>query len=301
MVLSTRRIVPALTRRSDGVRYPFYIILLSLLTMLLAACGGEDENGKPTVDSAAVIVSSDLAVGPNRFMLGLADRAKGSLIVDAQLHFRFFKLATTGADHTLKAEMDARPLTVEKTFTHVHDDGPLETHKAGTMGVYLADVSFDSAGNWGVEVTGRHTGQPLPAVTSAFAVREQPASVAVGQPAPRTEQRTLRDVKDISEVDTGNPPDPHMHDMTIADAVTSGKPTVIVFSTPGFCLSQTCGPVKELVDRLYERFKGRANFIHVEPYELEKARSGRGLIPVPALAEWGLLSEPWTFMGGQPG
>jgi hypothetical protein len=57
-------------------------------------------------------------------------------------------------------------------------------------------------------------------------------SVGVGDPAPRSVQTILSDVFDIKEIDTFDPPKPDMHDMTIADAVTSGKPSVIVFATP---------------------------------------------------------------------
>jgi hypothetical protein len=87
-----------------------------------------------------------------------------------------------------------------------------------------------------------------------------------------------------------------MHQMTIADAVTSGRPTLIVFATPAFCVTRVCGPTKQMVDQLYPQYKDEVNFIHVEPYELEPARSGEGLIPVPAVGEWGLPTEPWAFI-----
>jgi hypothetical protein len=87
-----------------------------------------------------------------------------------------------------------------------------------------------------------------------------------------------------------------MHTMTIAEAVTSGRPSVIVFATPAFCLSRICGPTKDIVDDLFQQYKGEVNFVHVEPYELDRARSGEGLFAVPATTEWGLTSEPWVFL-----
>jgi hypothetical protein len=88
-----------------------------------------------------------------------------------------------------------------------------------------------------------------------------------------------------------------MHDRTIADAVTSGRPTVIVFATPAFCMSQICGPTKSVVDEIYQEYATRANFVHVEPYDIEKARNGHGLDPLPFLEEeWGLRTEPWVFL-----
>jgi hypothetical protein len=116
-----------------------------------------------------------------------------------------------------------------------------------------------------------------------------------------------------------------MHDKTIAEAVTSGKPTVIIFGTPAFCVSQLCGPAKEIVDGLYEQYGAEANFVHMEPYMLEEARSGQGLCPVPIMnveyaadppegcptipaadlppadQSWDLSTEPWVFIVDKDG
>ncbi|MFQ6029112.1 MAG: peroxiredoxin family protein [Dehalococcoidia bacterium] len=248
------------------------------------------------------IVSTDLAVGPNRFVFGLVDQGTKALVMDAQLHLRLFKLADHGAVESLKGEADAQALTLEKNYTHVHQDGTQETHGAGIMGVYVAYLEFDSPGEWGVEITGTADGQALPTLTRAFDVRGHSFSPALGEPAPRSVQMTLKDVGDLFEIDTSIPPDPHMHDMTISDAVTSGKPSVIAFSTPGFCVTQLCGPTKDLVDRLYESHQGEANFIHVEPYNLKKARNGQGLEVLPFITgEWGLQTEPWVFLVDKKG
>jgi hypothetical protein len=38
------------------------------------------------------------------------------------------------------------------------------------------------------------------------------------------------------------------------------------------------------------------HFVHVEPYDVARARSGEGLFAVPATDDWGLTSEPWVFI-----
>ena len=86
--------------------------------------------------------------------------------------------------------------------------------------------------------------------------------------------------------------------MTIDEAVASGKPLVVVFGTPAFCETFTCGPQVEVISGLRERYKDRVNFIHVEifddPHEIQgDPDSARA---VPAVLEWGLTSEPWTFI-----
>src|SRR5438045_2662431 len=58
----------------------------------------------------------------------------------------------------------------------------------------------------------------------------------IGDAAPASKNLTKMDVKSLDEIDSARPHD-DMHDLTIADAVKSGKPTVVLFATPGFCES----------------------------------------------------------------
>jgi hypothetical protein len=288
-------------RLANG-RGAFAVALMVIAIAFLACSTSENDGGQsssvltPDVPRyLPEIVSSDLAVGDNRFVVGLIDQETNSPVLDAQLHFRFFKL--DGDEGILKAEVDAKTLQLTKTYTHTHEDGTEEAHDAGEVGAYAANVQFDSPGSWIIEIIGGVDGVPIEPVSSVVEVRETSLSIALGQPAPRSIQPILSDVDDIAEVDTSVPPVPEMHDKTIADAVTSGQATVVVFATPAFCLSQICGPTKSIVDELYESHGDQANFVHVEPYDLEKARGGEALEVLPFVEqEWGLLTEPWVFL-----
>ncbi len=280
------------------------LAFLAALAVITAACSSGGGDGSPSVGTPAatdtttsevspIIVNSELVVGDNRFMIGLLS-SENEEIVGAAVAFRFFKL--DGDQLELREEAQATPITLEKTYTHTHEDGTVETHEAGESGVYVAAVRFDEPGQWGVEVTATVGDVTYDPVAAGFEVLEESASVAMGAPAPLSETLTLDDVEDVAEIDTSNPPIPEMHTMTIAEAVTSGRPSVIVFATPAFCLSRICGPTKDVVDDLFKQYKGEVNFVHVEPYELDRARSGEGLFDVPAFSEWGLSSEPWVFL-----
>ncbi len=293
--------------RSKYVRLVLAQVSILLLILITVACGSDAKTSSPAGRSAinpattpeiqSMIVSTDLAVGPNRLVVGLIDGENNVSITNAHLNFRLFKLIDRGHEEILKAEMVPQPITFQKNFIHTHGDGNVETHETGEIGVYVAEVEFDSPGEWGVEINGSINGQPMETIRRGFIVDEQSSSVGMGDPAPRTVQTTLSDVDDIFEIDTSSPPTPQMHDMTIADAVTSGSPTVIVFATPGFCRTQLCGPTKNTIDQLYETYKGQVNFVHVEPYDLEKARNGQALLIKSFLIEeWGLKSEPWVFL-----
>jgi hypothetical protein len=119
----------------------------------------------------------------------------------------------------------------------------------------------------------------------------------IGDAAPPSRQATTADVADITEIDSSSPPRPSMHDTTVADAVASGRPSVIAFATPAFCRSRTCAPVMEtIMDPLSEQYGGRVNFLHVEPYVLSELRTSNVQVPVEATLEWRLRSEPWVFV-----
>jgi hypothetical protein len=89
---------------------------------------------------------------------------------------------------------------------------------------------------------------------------------------------------------------PELHNLTVADAIASRRPTVVAFASPAFCVSRICGPTKQILDELYPRYRNRVNFIHVEPYKLDDARAGKALTPMPIMSEWGLQTEPWVFV-----
>lgn len=273
---------------------------LAFLGALAAACqgssgpSGEASLATPSAeDVIPILVSHELAVGENRFVLGLQDR-DNNLILDAGVRLRFFKLEDGEA--TLKSESDTFPVTVREDFVHEHEDGTPHLHAGDEVGVYVAYVGFDEAGPWGVEVKATVGGKDRDPVRVQFDVLEEESTPAIGDPAPRSTQTVLGDVADISEVDTSSPPRPAMHELTIAEAIDSGRPTVVAFATPAFCQSRVCGPLMDaVVDPLFQRYGDRVNFVHVEPYVLEKARRGE-LVPVPAALEWGLQTEPWIFI-----
>jgi len=281
---------------SLAARLTFTAAVLASLAALALACGGG--NGARVTEVTAVVSNSELAVGENRFVVGLLDQDTEA-ITGAKVAFRFFKL--DGDQETPKGEAKATALTVERSYTHTHADGKVEKHSAGETGVYVAHPTFDEAGSWGVEVTATIDGKKFDPVGAAFTVLQEGRSVAIGAPAPQSDTLTLDDVADITDIDTSDPPIPEMHTLSVAEAVTSGNPSVILFATPAFCLSRICGPTKEIVDELFRQYKEEVGFVHVEPYDLEKARNGEGLFPIKATAEWGLQSEPWVFLVDRDG
>ena len=86
--------------------------------------------------------------------------------------------------------------------------------------------------------------------------------------------------------------------MTISDAIKTAKPLLIVFASPAYCITKTCGPQVDVLKTLKSKYKEKMNFIHIDVYDnpgqikgnLEQANINQVVL------DWGLPSEPWTFL-----
>jgi hypothetical protein len=252
-----------------------------------------------------VVASTELVVGQNRFTMGILDRS-GKPIPDAQVHFKFFALAgapgSSGqAQGTLRSESDAvfrapnreAGLPAVETVTRPNGSKVLVQSGGDEVGVYEAIAAFDKPGDWGVEadVTGK-TLDTTGVVRTPIKVLTQSVTPAIGSPAPRSRNLTVKDVTDLSIIDTSAHPTADMHTETIAEAIAAGHPTLVLFATPGYCTSRLCGPELELARKLEPKYSGKADFIHVEIYKEPPPKS----VVMPAVEEWHLQSEPWFFV-----
>ncbi len=283
-------------------------LLTSVLAvaLLAAACGGggqggEGEPGASYVKGAkestiiAVVVSDDHSVGLNRFAIVLLD-AENLPIDDATVHVRFYRVLTeTTAEPAFEADTERHVL--ENWFPHPHQDSSTHFHREATTYYTVPSANFDRAGNWGAEFLVSRPGAAEVTVRgTAFQVLETSSTPALGRPVPATDNLTIHDVSDITEIDSSDPPRPELHAMSIADALADGKPFVVTFSSPAFCQSRLCGPVTDVVASLQSVYGDKVNFIHIEPYDLDLLRNQGQFQLIPASQEWGLPSEPWTFV-----
>jgi hypothetical protein len=300
-------------RRLSKRHILLFVIGLCAITIAVAACGGGGDSGEAgeTVvdwpatlelggtDVSPVVLNRQLAVTDNRFLVGLVDE-ENNLILGADVEMSFYKLE--GEKGILKETTPADYISFRESFVDIHADGTRHTHEGDEVGAYVAHVHFDSAGPWGVEVSGTDDGGEFGPLRFRFDVFEDTPMPDIGEPAPRTEQRTLRDVSDISLIDSSNPPHPELHDKTVAEALDTGKPVVIAFATPAFCTSRICGPIMDqVIVPLWQKYRDEVEFVHIEPYQLDEANAGQGLVPIKELAEWGLETEPWVFITDREG
>lgn len=161
----------------------------------------------------------------------------------------------------------------------------------GVRGFHATRINFDRAGEWGLELE-------LPErVLIALPVAEETTAPDVGDAAPASANRTLGDVASVADLSTGFEPDALLYQLTVAEALENGLPTVVVFASPGFCTNAFCGPQAEVLTELRIANPGAANYIHVDLYENpQEVRVGEEPRRTPVLAEWGLETDEWTFV-----
>jgi len=163
--------------------------------------------------------------------------------------------------------------------------------------LYVVHVSIPRAGKYTVlvEAPGKTTLRGSLTIT----VRTHPRAPAVGSKAIPSKTPTIASTHgNLAELTTRTPPDKQLLDYSVAGSLAAHKRFVLVFATPKFCQSRTCGPVVDVVDAVRKQFTGSGiRFIHVEVYK----DNNPGLGYNKWVKEWHLPSEPWIFLVGSDG
>ena len=269
-----------------------------LSTTVIAACSGffpdttntdlsprPDEvelvKGLPSDDGIQIILGTpDVAVGRHRMAFVL--QSEESLIREPY--------ATVVSRHLPEGDAEGRK---GETAQAVFRPWPYEIR-----GSYTTQLTFDVVGKWQIDVTVMDESGHSRSAQLSFQVEEVTKAPNVGVAAVPSESKTLVDVEDMGELTTGSLRDPDLYQTTIADAIGSGMPTVIVMASPAFCINAVCGPQVEVLRQLKDKYQGRANFIHVDLYDNPDEIQGdlsRARIS-PTVLEWRLPSAEWSFV-----
>lgn len=160
----------------------------------------------------------------------------------------------------------------------------------GVRGFLITRPEFDEAGPWTAAITSPRgtTGETTFTVNADIPIPE------VGEPVPASETRTSAEF-DLDAITTDPDPEPAFYEMTVAEAVSDGTPSLIVFATPAFCQTAVCGPTLEVVKEVVAARNG-LDVVHVEIFENVDSEGAGPLVEVPAVVEWGFPSEPWIYV-----
>jgi hypothetical protein len=233
----------------------------------------------------AILGTPDLGLGPNRV--------------------GFVLTSPKGIVKTPTVEVASVYLPGDGSASEVAETATADFHlwPYGTRGLYVTSLGFDRVGAWRLDIALDTGGGSVEVVQVSFEVRESPLAPAVGAKALRSVNKTARDVQRLTQLTTGTLLDAELYQTTIADAVASGRPTIVVFASPAFCATEVCGPQVDVLKELKDRYKGQANFIHVDFYDNPEEIQGdlsRAVLS-PVVAEWRLPSIEWTFIIDESG
>ena len=263
------------------------VVFLALLGLVAAACGDAEPTTFPE-GAFAIRANRDITVGSERLLIGVR-QADG---------------ATLGSPDDV-VEIEVRP----------SDDPSAEAQRAtagfswiipDVSGLYRATFDFDRPGVWEATVIPSSGPALEPALFSvldascATATTDQGGAlcaVQVGEAAPIAASPTLEG-NAVEEITTDPDPDERLYMLSLDDALTNGRPTVVVFATPAFCQTAACGPLVDIVQERIDSYPG-IDFVHVEVFTGFRDPDFDPTDPdrlAPAVEAYRLVSEPWVYV-----
>lgn len=285
-----------------------HVLLVAVVAFGLSAAGCSASGQAGEGNLVTAVASYDIVADrPSRFIVGLYTVDQSRTLAFGTVSFSFTYLGEgnepEAGEESVVGPVEARFLPIPGQDLDPNSEGPTLAAGSVATGVYSAPVvDFDRAGFWEVAVTAVVDGSTEVA-TGAFEVLSTSAVPAVGSPAPMTRQPLADDTSvDPESIDSraggDSPvPDPDLHDITVADAISARTPAMVVVSTPTFCVSRFCGPITDTVEELSSLYGDRMEFIHLEVWQDFAANRLN-----PAAAEWIAPTpdaggaEPWVFV-----
>ncbi len=261
-----------------------------------AACGGGNnapsaakgtlgaELARPGPDVALIQGTSDYATGPVRVTF---------LVIDSKSR----SIERPRARVWVGRSLAAVPLvSTEATLEPIGIPGKSEAATGGVSRIYVARFRLPQPGTY--TLVAEPDGEKIQGFAK-LRVARHPQAPAVGDRAIPSRTPTLASAHgNVAGLTTASPPDLSLLRYSVADSMTGHVPFVLVFATPKFCTSRTCGPEVDVAQAVQRRFASTGvRFIHVEVYTDNNPAQGTNRW----FREWRLPSEPWVFLVGRDG
>ncbi|HET7029967.1 MAG TPA: hypothetical protein VFI34_05615 [Candidatus Limnocylindrales bacterium] len=271
---------------------------LAALVVLISACGtgpAPTPSAAPSSSASAVSflpvqITTAFAVGDNRVVFTLTDPQGQKQIATPD---RTLSIGYQGPNGATIA-------SAPQTFVWAIE---------GVNGVYVGHANFPIAGQWTADFVSTAAGGPQEQLSFSFDVRDHLDIIGPGDAAPSIKTPTLSDVGgEVAKISSDPKPDPDFYKTSEADALAAKKPFVLIFATPKFCTSATCGPTLDKLKPVAAAHP-EMTFINVEPYQLTFADGSLqpvldaqgNLVPNDATNAFKLQTEPYLFVVGSDG
>ena len=267
--------LPAYSRRR------FLALSASLgLGGLVAACGGStSSSGSGAIDGVSGTLqvvkrfpTSGLVPGSIRLPISLADTS-GVLTTDGKV-----KLPQTLTGKVIDAT--SGDVVIASVAADKHDMNMPTPYwpfivDVQKVGVYLLilDVAPESEMSFQVEE------------------RENVLSPLVGDPLPPFDTPTIDNSHGVDPICTSPQGMCPFHEVTLTEALQSGKPVVYIIGTPAYCKTGTCAPGLDALIALSKKVGDAAIFVHADVYTDKTATTA-----APAVLAYKLAYEPLLYI-----
>jgi hypothetical protein len=271
----------------------FAAVLALAACFFAAGCGGsssaQEEPDAPTLEALWRAPGEDVAIVPGSADFGPGQVRFTFLVVDGQSRLVSRPTAKIWLARGLKS------VPFAQTTARSEPIGVSGSEPGEAEAVFVANFQLDEPGTYWLlaEPVG---GRKIQAVGNVV-VKEKTAAPDVGAQAVPSKTPTLR-TSTLEQLTTSTKPDRKLYESSVAEALAAKSPFVVVFATPKYCTSRTCGPVVEVVSDVRRKHaEDGIRFIHVEIYEDNDPTKGENRW----VKEWNLPSEPWVFVVGADG
>jgi len=262
---------------------------------IAAGCGGsssaKEEPEAPTLEALWRAPGEDVAITPGSTDFGPGRVRLTFLIIDGQGGV----VTRPTARIWIARGLEERPFA--QTTARSEAIGVEGSDPADATEIFVTNLQLPKPGTYWVlaEPVG---GRKVQAVGTVV-VKQRTAAPDVGDRVPASETPTLASTgDDLAALTTSKVPDLELYRKSIADSVRDKWRFVVVFATPKYCTSRTCGPVVDVVSTVRRKHETSGlRFIHVEIYEDNDPAKGANRW----VDEWKLPSEPWVFLVGEDG
>jgi hypothetical protein len=138
--------------------------------------------------------------------------------------------------------------------------------------------------------------------TAPITIVDAKPGLGRGQKMPAVRTPSPGDTAGLEQVCTRSEGPCPWHDVSLDQALTSGRPLAVLVATPAFCQTAVCGPVLDLLLKAQPAVGERVRFVHLEVYATRPSGPEISRTPLaPAVKAFGLTSEPVLFTVGSDG
>jgi hypothetical protein len=157
-------------------------------------------------------------------------------------------------------------------------------------GAWVVYHDFDASGPWSLDTYVTFADGNTGFGRVDFEVQGRVASPREGERPPSVPSPVLSEGVDVSTISTDPTPLLALYQLSLDDALTNGKVTVVTFGSPATC--PDCGTTLTQVKGAFANLGSSVNFVHIESADMADPDK-----PSPVAEAWGLPPNvPWTFV-----